>query len=242
MEIGQFKEYRGYIGSIEYDPEDKTHYGRLLNIRDLVDYHADNLVDLCKDFHVAVDNYIEFNEDLHPEKLKKNPDVYIVTSGDYSDYTIRSVFKHRDKAELYCSCHSGCEIEEYNFDDDTIYTTFNVVTLFCKVGIRNPKIDSLELHFETLTEEDDDWKNENKEYVDSYSNWISFIIYRRLPEKYDKERLREKYMNVFYDVAPEIRYMIAELSQMSEKEKDMKIRNDVLAAISSKFGIEKSQN
>ena len=54
--------------------------------------------------------------------------------------------------------------------------------------------------------------------------------------------MREKYEKAFYDFAPEIRYMIAELSQMSEKEKDMKIRNDVLAAISSKFSIEKSQN
>ena len=239
MEIGQFKEYRGYIGSIEYDPEDKTHYGRLLNIRDLVDYYADNLVDLCKEFHVAVDNYIKFNEDLQPEKPEKKPDVYIVTRREYSDYAIQSVFKYRDKAELYCSCHSGCEIEEHNFDDDTIYTTFNVVTLFCKVGIRSPKIDSLELRFETLTEEDDDWKNENKGYVNRYCSWISFTIRRKLPEKYNEELVREKYENAFYDFAPETRYMISELSQMSEREKDMKIRNDVLAAISSKFDIEK---
>ena len=65
---------------------------------------------------------------------------------------------------------------------------------------------------------------------------------RKLPKKYNEELVREKYEKVFYDFAPEIRYMIAELSQMSEKGKDMKIRNDVLAAISSKFSIEKSQN
>lgn len=239
MEIGQFKEYRGHIGSIEYDPEDKTYYGRLLNIRDLVDYHADTLVDLCNEFHVAVDDYIEFNEDLNPEKLEKMPDVYIVTRGEYSDYAIQSVFKSRDKAELYCSCHSGCEIEEYNFNDDKIYTTFNVVTLFCKVGIGDSRIDSLDFQFETLAEEDDGWKNENKGYVTRYTSWISFTIYRRLPEKYNEELVREKYEKAFYDFAPEIRYMIAELSQMSESEKDMIIRNDVLAAISSKFGIEK---
>ena len=239
MEIGQFKEYRGYVGSIEYDSEDKMYYGRLMNIRDLVDYHEYNLIDLNDEFHNAVDDYIEFKADLRPRKLEKKPDVYIVTSGDYSDYAIRSIFKNRDKAELYCSCHSGCEIEEYVWGDNTIYTTFNVVTLSGKVGIRDPKMDYLELQFEALTEEDDGWKNENKGYVDRYSSWISLTIHRKLPEKYNEELVREKYKNVFYDFAPEIRYIISELSQMSESEKDMKIRNDVLAAISSKFGIEK---
>lgn len=178
-----------------------------------------------------MDNSNKFNE----EKTY----VYIVTRGEYSDYAIQSVFKSRDKAELYCSCHSGCKIEEYEFDDDTIYTTFNVVTLFCKVGIRNPKIDSLDFQFETLTEEDDDWKNENEGYTHCYSDWILFTIRRKLPKKYNEELVREKYKKAFYDFAPEIRYMIAELSQMSEKEKEIKIRNDVLAAISSKLGIEK---
>ena len=227
MEIGQFKEYRGYIGSIEYDSEDKTHCGRLLNIRDLVDYHAGNLVDLCKEFHVAVDNYIKFNEDLQPEKLEKKPDVYIVTSGDYSDYTIRSVFKHRDKAELYCSCHSGCGIEEYDFDDDTTYTIFNVVVISGKVGIKNSKRDYLNLRFEILTEEDDDWKNENLERVYSYSEEVSFVIYRKLPSKYDEKRIREKYTKVFYDVTSEIRYMIAELPQMHWQERDREICSSV---------------
>lgn len=238
MEIGQFKEYGGHIGSIEYDPEDKTYYGKLLNIRDLVDYYADSLIALNDDFHTAVDDYNEFNEDLQSENPEKKP-IYIVTCGDY-DYAIQSVFKHRDKAERYCSCHSNCEIEEYVFDDDTIYTTFNVVTIFGEIGVKDSKRDSLNLKFETLTEEDDDWKDRNEGCIfDCNDRRIPFMIRRRLPEKYDEERIREKYMNAFYDITSEIRYMIAELSQMSEKEKDMKIRNDVLAAISSKLGIEK---
>lgn len=60
MRIGQFVEYRGYIGSIEYDLEDELHYGKLLNIDDLVNYHADNIIDLEKQFHNAVDDYIDF--------------------------------------------------------------------------------------------------------------------------------------------------------------------------------------
>lgn len=60
MKIGKFVEYKGYIGSIEYDPEEKLQYGSLLNIDDFVNYHADNIIDLAKQFHKAVDEYITF--------------------------------------------------------------------------------------------------------------------------------------------------------------------------------------
>lgn len=67
MRIGQFVEYKGCIGSIEYEPEDKLHYGSLLNIDDFVNYHADNIIDLEKQFHNAVDEYITF-----VKKLERN--------------------------------------------------------------------------------------------------------------------------------------------------------------------------
>ena len=64
MRIRHFVEYKGYIGSIEYDPEDKLHYGSLLNIDDLVNYQANNVIDLEKQFHNAVDDYIEFCKEV----------------------------------------------------------------------------------------------------------------------------------------------------------------------------------
>ena len=67
MRIGQFVEYKGYIGSIEYEPEDILHYGSLLNINDFVSYHADNIIDLEKQFHNAVDDYIEFCKEVGKE-------------------------------------------------------------------------------------------------------------------------------------------------------------------------------
>lgn len=63
MKIGQFVEYKGYVGSIEYDSEDKLYYGSLL-IEDFVNYHAYNLIDLEKVFHNAVDDYIEFKKEI----------------------------------------------------------------------------------------------------------------------------------------------------------------------------------
>ena len=62
MRIGQFMEYKGYIGSIEYDLEDKLHYGSLLNTDDFVNYHGDNIIELEQQYHNAVDDYIEFKK------------------------------------------------------------------------------------------------------------------------------------------------------------------------------------
>ena len=67
MKIGRFKEYKGYVGSIEYSVEDSIHYGKLLNIKDLVNYEADNIIDLEKQFHEAVDDYIEFKKEVGKE-------------------------------------------------------------------------------------------------------------------------------------------------------------------------------
>lgn len=66
MRIGQFVEYKGYVGTIEYSPEDRLHYGSLL-IDDFVNYHADNLIDLEKQYHNAVDDYIEFKKEIGKE-------------------------------------------------------------------------------------------------------------------------------------------------------------------------------
>lgn len=65
MIIGTFNAYRGIVGSIEFN--DGKHYGKLLNITDLVNYQADSLVDLEKEFHNAVDDYLVF-----VEETKKN--------------------------------------------------------------------------------------------------------------------------------------------------------------------------
>jgi len=44
--------------------------------------------------------------------------VYVVTSGEYSDYRINAVFDNKEQAELYCATHEDemPEIEEYDTD------------------------------------------------------------------------------------------------------------------------------
>lgn len=69
MEIGKFKEYKGYIGSIEYSVEEKYYHGKVLDIKDFVNYESENNVeDLHEEFHKAVDDYIAFKEELKEEE------------------------------------------------------------------------------------------------------------------------------------------------------------------------------
>ena len=67
MKIGKFEEYKGYVGSIEYDVDDDLLYGKLLNIEDLVNYHSNNIADLKRHYHESVDCYIDFKKEIGKE-------------------------------------------------------------------------------------------------------------------------------------------------------------------------------
>lgn len=62
MRIGTFKQYKGFVGSIEIT--DGKHHGILLNINDFVNYTADSLEQLEEEYHKAVDDYLILLEEL----------------------------------------------------------------------------------------------------------------------------------------------------------------------------------
>lgn len=51
-------EHKGYLGTVEYSPEDRCLFGKLAYIRDLVNYEATNVEELENEFHAAVDDYL----------------------------------------------------------------------------------------------------------------------------------------------------------------------------------------
>lgn len=51
-------EYLGYRAAVEFDG--KIFFGTIENISDLVTFESDNAKDLEREFHAAVDDYIEF--------------------------------------------------------------------------------------------------------------------------------------------------------------------------------------
>ena len=65
MIMGQFIEYNGCVGSIEYSLDDDIYYGKLLNIRDLVAYEGNTFELLYEDYLDAVDDYIELKKEVN---------------------------------------------------------------------------------------------------------------------------------------------------------------------------------
>lgn len=67
MRIGQFIEYKGYVGTIEYSPEDNIYHGHLLNIDDFINYDGTSIEELYMDYQEAVDFYIRLKKDIEEE-------------------------------------------------------------------------------------------------------------------------------------------------------------------------------
>lgn len=77
--------YKDYLGSIEFDEEERLFYGKLLFIRALVSYEAKDAEGLVNAFHEAVDDYLEQcqADSIEPEKpfkgsfnIRPGPDLH----------------------------------------------------------------------------------------------------------------------------------------------------------------------
>jgi len=51
--------YKDYVGSVEFDEDDRLFYGKLLFVRALVSYEAKDAEGLISAFHHVVDDYLE---------------------------------------------------------------------------------------------------------------------------------------------------------------------------------------
>jgi predicted HicB family RNase H-like nuclease len=77
--------YKGYTARIDFDDRDNIFVGRLLGIKDVIAFHADNVTDLREAFIEAVDDYLEACEAIGktPDKavsgrllLRLSPDIH----------------------------------------------------------------------------------------------------------------------------------------------------------------------
>jgi predicted HicB family RNase H-like nuclease len=66
-------EYNGYFGTVDYNDQDETFYGKVAFIRDLVSYEGQSVQELKQSFHDAVEDYLELcqREQKTPEKSFK---------------------------------------------------------------------------------------------------------------------------------------------------------------------------
>lgn len=59
--------YKGYTAQPEYSTDDRIFYGTILGISDVVDFQSENAGELEKEFHKAVDSYLDFCKEIGKE-------------------------------------------------------------------------------------------------------------------------------------------------------------------------------
>lgn len=62
--------YKKYTGSVNYDPDDRIFFGRVLGINDIISYEGKSVDELENDFQGAVNDYIKLCKSTNkkPEK------------------------------------------------------------------------------------------------------------------------------------------------------------------------------
>ena len=60
-------EYKGFTAHVYFDAKGKVLYGKIENSNDLVTFESESALEIEKEFHDTVDDYIEFCEKLQKE-------------------------------------------------------------------------------------------------------------------------------------------------------------------------------
>ena len=64
--------YKGYYTLIHFEAEDKVLYGKIEGIDDLVTFESESAKEIEKEFHDAVDDWLEFRKEIGNEVESKS--------------------------------------------------------------------------------------------------------------------------------------------------------------------------
>ena len=64
------RNYKGYIGKVEYDDENRVFTGSVINIKAVITFHGSTVDELETEFKTSVDDYLEWcrEDGVEPEK------------------------------------------------------------------------------------------------------------------------------------------------------------------------------
>lgn len=86
--------------------------------------------------------------------------VYIVTSGEYSSYSIEAVFTNKKQAQLYAAAHSDdymyCSIETWDSDETKIDTSVQVKNRWRASINKTGEVKTCDVIYETIKEKEDE--------------------------------------------------------------------------------------
>lgn len=63
-------EYKGYVGTVQFDEEAEIFHGEVINMRDIVTFQGDTVEGLKKEFQLSIDDYLEFCAERREEPDK----------------------------------------------------------------------------------------------------------------------------------------------------------------------------
>ena len=64
--------YKGYYTLIHFEAEDKVLYGKIEGIDDLVTFESESAKEIEKEFHEAIDDWLEFRKEIGNEVESKS--------------------------------------------------------------------------------------------------------------------------------------------------------------------------
>lgn len=129
--------------------------------------------------------------------------VYLVTSGEYSDYGIEKIFLDKKKAEEFAKwIPYANDIEEYETADDLDYGKY--------YRVRASYVEGEKVRFliERVTE---GANRETSVDYNFYRNRYELFIVRYIPEaNWDEEKYTDRMTKACYDYMGRIKYMLSE--------------------------------
>lgn len=154
--------------------------------------------------------------------------IYIVTTGEYSDYHIVKVFNDKQKAEKYIQLYNQKNDYEYDKLDLEEYDITNTVPEYKDYIHIVYDITNDDLYIDTIR----DWDNYYEEktqydariYKDSEnpnikSNMTEHLyLYRKVNSNKSIEEEKQKYIKACYDIAKRINYIQKEMFIFDVKE------------------------
>lgn len=119
--------------------------------------------------------------------------VYIVTSGEYSDYHIAAVFDNKEQAELYCAVHERKLDRPYIEEWDTDEVKLESCVPVKKLWIAYIRIDgSVSYISSRLT-------IENRKLVEKYVDRLGYRYRYQVFVTLDKDSTEEQALKVIFD-------------------------------------------
>ena len=151
--------------------------------------------------------------------------VYIVSNGEYSDYTIERVFSNREAAEEFKKWHHiSNDIEEYEIYDEPFRPNEGEKAMFIRVqGTVYPEA-MVDIRFDIRCELIRDRAVRRSAGICSYGK-TAYTIFKYLyvpADKWDEEKYKAKMTKFLYDLAGVAKALFAEGASVRDVEQALR--------------------